>query len=176
MRRNTTPGTPPEDGWTITIGGGGTVVAKHVSGAYVVARTQLAPRPEGGGAFRIGSYRHWLEEGLVTDGPSAPLEWIEAELTRPERFAIVLAQLNQPADADEAIPMRLFPEDMPDELRRGRKPDSFYVKLAGYVEQCREYDIAAGPRLAADNGVSENTVRSWIHEARRRGLLPEAGA
>lgn len=153
-------------------------MAHHTSGAYVVAQTQLAPRPEGGGAFRVVSYRHHLEHGLVTDGPPAPLGWIEAELATPELFAVVLAWLNRRADthSERPIPMRLFPEDMPAALRRGRKPDGFYVKLAGFVRLCREHGIAVGPRLAADNDTNEATVRGWVHEARRRGLLDEDGA
>lgn len=61
-----------------------------------------------------------------------------------------------------------LPEAM---LRQRARPDAFYKRVAALVQYRKEHGIAFGPRIAKDNDVSENTVRYWIHEARKRGFL-----
>ena len=58
-------------------------------------------------------------------------------------------------------------------LEKRERPDAFYSHLAALVRICKTNKISYGPRLAADNNVSEGTVRSWVHEARKRGLLDQ---
>ena len=146
------------------------MVAKHkTSGAVVVAHLVL--RGENGSArFRIDKYEHLVEGGLVTDGPPAPLEWIEDQCNRAGDLQIILDMLMDPAATDARVPMKLPPAWL--ELRE--KPDAFYVRVAALVRLCEEHRIRYGPRLAEDNGVPPGTVRSWVHEARKRGHLPAA--
>jgi transposase len=60
-------------------------------------------------------------------------------------------------------------------LEKRERPDAFYAHLAALVRVCKTNRISYGPRLATDNNVSEGTVRSWVHEARRRGFLDQPG-
>jgi hypothetical protein len=163
MKRNTEP-RDIADGWTLNPSTGGVVVVNHPSGAYVVADLQLAAR-DGGGTFKIASYRHFVENGLISDGPPAPLEWIEREANTPDKFVVILGWLHEPPPTDRPIPMRVLPDGIP---LTAPKNDAFYKRVAGFVRICSENGIAYAPRLAKDNGVSESTVRGWALEARNR--------
>jgi hypothetical protein len=150
------------------------VTARHTpSGARITASLALRAEPNGA-AFRAVRFDYSVPGGVVTDGPAAPIEWLEDTVNEPGMMQVVLdSLLHAPVDAGEILPMRL-PAAM---LERRERPDAFYSHLAALVRICKANRISYGPRLAADNNVSEGTVRSWVHEARKRGLLdqPQGG-
>jgi hypothetical protein len=77
-----------------------------------------------------------------------------------QNVALILSLKDQPVDQPPkmALPHRGY----------GKKLDTFYERLATYVDYCQAHGIAFGPRLADDNGVAVGTVDSWVREARRR--------
>ncbi len=123
-----------------------------------------------GAVFRVVRYDYTVPDGVVTDGPAAPIERLEEAVNDPGMMQVVLDSLLQaPVDEGDTLPMRL-PAAM---LESRERPDAFYSHVAALVRVCKSNKISYGPRLAADNNVSEGTVRSWVHEARRRGLLDQ---
>jgi hypothetical protein len=146
------------------------VSARHsASGARVTASLVLRAGPSGA-RLRVHRYDYTVPEGIVADGPPAPIEWIEDTVNEPGMMQVVLDALRlAPVDAGDALPLRL-PVAM---LEKRERPDAFYSHLAALVRICKTNRISYGPRLAADNNVSEGTVRSWVHEARKRGLLDQ---
>jgi hypothetical protein len=113
-------------------------------------------------------YEYTVPDGVVIDGPAAPIEWIENTANEPGMMQVILDSMHEaPADVGSVQPMRLPPAM----LENRERPDAFYTRVAAYVRICKANRIAYGPRLATDNNVSEGTVRSWVHEARSRGLL-----
>ncbi len=123
-----------------------------------------------GATLRVLRFDYTIADGVVSDGPPAPIDWIEDTANDPGMMQVVLDSLRlAPVDEGDALPMRL-PLGM---LERRDRPDAFYSHVAALVRVCKTNRISYGPRLAADNNVSEGTVRSWVHEARRRGLLDQ---
>lgn len=115
-------------------------------------------------------YAHAVETGGVLDGPAAPIEWLEQTVNEPGMMQVILDSLHMaPVDDGAVLPMQV-PVAM---LERRERPDAFYAHVAALVRVCKANRISYGPRLAADNDVSEGTVRSWVHEARKRGLLDQ---
>jgi hypothetical protein len=146
------------------------VTARHTpSGARIAA--SLALRAEqNGAAFRVVRYDYSVLGGVVADGPTAPIEWLEETVNEPGMMQVVLdSLLHAPVDAGDILPMRLPPAM----LERRDRADAFYSHVAALVRICKANRISYGPRLATDNNVSEGTVRSWVHEARKRGLLDQ---
>jgi hypothetical protein len=123
-----------------------------------------------GAVFRVVRFEYTVPDGIVTDGPAAPIERLEEAVNDPGMMQVVLDSLLQtPVDEGEALPMKLPPAM----LEKRDRPDAFYSHVAALVRVCKANKISYGPRLAADNNVSEGTVRSWVHEARKRGLLDQ---
>ena len=144
------------------------MVANHVpTGAVTTGSLVLRATPKGV-RLRLVRYEFRVLDGVVGDGPAAPIEWIEDEANDPGMMQVILDSFSEaPVSAGDVLPMRLPPAM----LENRDRPDAFYSHVAAYVRVCKTNRIAYGPRLAADNGVSEGTVRSWVHEARARGLL-----
>jgi hypothetical protein len=123
-----------------------------------------------GAALRVFRYEYKVADGVVLDGPPAPIQRIEEAVNDPGMMQVVLDSLRlAPLDEGSPLPMRL-PTAM---LEQRDRPDAFYSHVAALVRVCKAHRISYGPRLATDNNVSEGTVRSWVHEARRRGLLDQ---
>jgi hypothetical protein len=144
------------------------VVANHgATGAVTTGSLVLRATPKGV-RLRLVRYEYRVPDGVVGDGPTAPIEWIEDASNDPGMTQVILDSLSEPpVSAGDVLPMRLPPAMLQNRYR----PDAFYSHVAAYVRVCKMNRIAYGPRLAADNEVSEGTVRSWVHEARARGLL-----
>lgn len=123
-----------------------------------------------GAALRVLRFEYTVADGVVLDGPPAPIARIEDAVNDPGMMQVVLDSLRlAPVDEGAPLPMRL-PAAM---LEQRDRPDAFYSHVAALVRVCKTQKISYGPRLATDNNVSEGTVRSWVHEARRRGLLDQ---
>jgi hypothetical protein len=157
-------------GWEIDIRSGGVVIARHVPSGAVVTGSLVLRAGSSGARIRISRYDYTVVGGIVIDGPPAPIEWIEDSVNDPGMMQVALDALRlAPIDEGHALPMRL-PAAM---LEQRERPDAFYSHVAALVRICKTHKISYGPRLASDNNVSEGTVRSWVHEARRRGLLDQ---
>ena len=146
------------------------MVAHHSPSGARVAASLVLRAGANGAALRVLRFDYSIADGVVIDGPPAPIEWLEATVNDPGMMQVVLDSLHlAPVDEGETLPMRL-PDAM---LERRERPDAFYSHVAALVRVCKTNRISYGPRLASDNHVSEGTVRSWVHEARRRGLLDQ---
>jgi hypothetical protein len=165
-RDTTNPSGPGS--WRLSLRPGGVVVAQHSpTGARITAPLVLRAGTSGV-ELRVLRYEYTVADGVALDGPTAPISRIEEAVNDPGMMQVVLDSLRlAPVDEGAALPMRL-PAAM---LESRDRPDAFYSHVAALVRICKTHRIAYGPRLAADNNVSEGTVRSWVHEARRRGLL-----
>ena len=110
-------------------------------------------------------FQHTVEHGVVLDGPG-PIEWIETSVNEPGMMQVVLDSLRLgPVDEGDAVPMHCPP-------RCSKKQSARHILVspfAALVRISKSNRISYGPRLAADNDVSEGTVRSWVHEARDTG-------
>ncbi len=146
------------------------MVARHTpSGARITASLVLRAG-RSGAEFRVIRFEHTVADGVVSDGPPAPIEWLEHTANDPGMMQVILDSLHHASvDAGEPLPMQLPPAM----LERRDRPDAFYSHVAALVRICNTNRISYGPRLAVDNNVSEGTVRSWVHEARRRGFLDQ---
>jgi hypothetical protein len=59
--------------------------------------------------------------------------------------------------------------------KEGRSyPPEMYERVAALYRRCVAGGIRPAPAIAEANGVPETTVRRWIREARRRGVLAPA--
>jgi hypothetical protein len=161
----------PSDGWSVEPRPGGLVVATHApSGAVLTASLDLRAGARGA-RFRVARYALELPEDDATDIPTPPIDHIEQMVNSPASMQMLIDGL------DESPQTSLTPMRLPAAMVSGhRRSDAFYARVAALVHACREQGISYGPRLARDNGVSEGTVRSWAHEARRRGLLAPTGS
>lgn len=126
----------------------------------------------GGTELRLGIIKveHYSpdEHTLITE--DFPVRWALDAANEPAVLLMLLDLRHVPDKPGEPLPMLLPPGEV---MGGGRKPDSFYERVAYLVRYCAEHGIAHGPRLAKDNHVPESTVYRWVHEARRRGLLEE---
>lgn len=163
------PGTSRRpQGWTIGVRPGGIIVADHARSGAIVTGSLVLRAGRDGARLRLVRYDFAVPDGLVSDAPPAPVEWIEKTANEPGMMQVILDSMHEvPTHTGSVQPMRLPPVM----LENRERPDAFYTRVAAYVRICKSNRIAYGPRLAADNNVSEGTVRSWVHEARTRGLL-----
>jgi acetyl esterase/lipase len=152
--------------WTIEVGPG-TLAAVHRSSGATISAALVLRAADHGARLRVLRYEYAVPNGLASDGPPPPISWIETAVNEPAILQRVLDTISEAPAPTEVAPMRLPPEL----LRRRPRPDDFYAHLAALVRICESRRTPYGPRLSRDNGVSEGTVRSWVHEARRRGLL-----
>lgn len=54
----------------------------------------------------------------------------------------------------------------------GELTDAYLSKVVKAYLSAVEHGLAPSPTIAADTGAQVRTVRSWIHKARQRGLMP----
>jgi transposase-like protein len=54
----------------------------------------------------------------------------------------------------------------------GPKPDEFYAAVADVYGRAAVQSATPAVAVAEANGVEAATVRAWVREARRRGLMP----
>ena len=156
--------------WRIEVLPGGIVVARHERSGAVVTGRLVLNATDAGIRLRLLEYRYAIPSSIGAAGPMAPVASIEGVVNEPAIAQSILDSLGEAPAAAAAVPGLRIPPAM---LRGRPRSDDFYRAIAALVQTCRENKIAYGPRLAADNHVSEGTVRSWVHEARRRGLLEQ---
>jgi hypothetical protein len=113
-------------------------------------------------------------EGVTEDALRAvPIRRVEASIAENAR-----ARAENPPTVHETATVTLRPPTKR-ELRvtvpkTRRFPDSFYEKVASLYWECVAGGVHPTPAISSANGVPRSTVRAWITEARRRGLLAPA--
>lgn len=130
-------------------------------------------------AFRAGFGLHGSDVRLLTltlfpATMSPPTKGLTPDVVRAIRFESLRAEARKWVN--------LFPEgDSDDDIAGGMgrpgsrgRSDYFYAEWA--LRYTRALKAGPGPleRLTRDQNVSRSTIRGYIHEARRRGLLTDA--
>jgi hypothetical protein len=139
---------------------------------------EMAIRPtRAGDRVVIGSLELSADEGVRTGAlKSLRLDRYEAAMNR--EGVGDLAELVLSGSAATKIIRRAI-EDVETfdlavpELPGGRYPDAFYEDVAGIYMMLLERGVSPAPEIARITCKPVSTVRRWVVECRRRGILPE---
>jgi hypothetical protein len=126
-----------------------------------------------GGRLRIVGVRVQHDDGVTLQQLQIPIHRLEAHFNVEEQGVAVRM----------VLPEGGWPPPKPRELelddkyfeKEGRSyPPKMYARVAMLYSRCVAGGVRPAPAIAEANGVPETTVRRWIREARRRGVLAPA--
>ena len=82
-------------GWDLDVRSGGVVVARHTPSGARMAASFVLRAGKDGAKFRVVRFDYTVPDGVVTDGPAAPIERLEEAVNEPGMMQVVLDSLLQ---------------------------------------------------------------------------------
>lgn len=123
-------------------------------------------------AVRVGEVERYLNEVLGTTPAADTSNYVPKGWSHTDPVALLREH-----PAGKSIPRRVASRyrltAMPPD---GRLTDAYLQKVVKAYHSAVDYDLAPAPAIAQDSGAAVRTVRSWIHKARQRGLMPPGRA
>jgi hypothetical protein len=143
---------------------------EELGDAYPGVRVQVA---RVGGRLRIVGIQVTNPDGVTHEAiRSVPVGRLEARLNEPGvKVRMVLPESGWPAPKRQELHIPKKDFDNPD--GRGYGTD-FYLHVAMLYTRCVAGGVRPARAMAEANHVPVSTVRRWIQEARRRGVLAPA--
>jgi hypothetical protein len=128
-----------------------------------------------GGRARIVGVRVQHDEGVTLQQLQIPIHRLEAGLSERRDAVATPASIRVNASFPEPPTRReLYLRDEYFTKEGRGYPPEMYEQVAALYRWCVESGIRPAPTIAEANDVPETTVRRWIREARRRGVLDPA--
>jgi hypothetical protein len=124
-----------------------------------------------GGRLRIVGVRVQHDDGVTLQQLQIPIHRLEAHLSEKPAMRMVLPEGGWPPPKPHELVIRDEYFENPDGRGYGQE---MYERVAMLYRRCVAGGVRPAPAIAEANGVPETTVRRWIKEARRRGVLDSA--